>query len=654
MSAVLPKPPVDSDGLRDLPAAGAWLDSYLAETTRQRDEVAARETRASWLRLVTFAGVIAAWILLARMPWLAAGCSAALVIAFAAAVRAHLRLRRRREQLDRCVTVATETRSRFGGQVVCVRSPSPPQIADELRAAVTPLFDDGPQWPLTGQEIGDLDLFSGEAGIFGLVNRASTAIGADRLRHFLVHPLLSPQQILARQQAVRWLADRPRERLELMAACAALRDEDARLAKLVGALESAEPLRTTPPVAVLRAWSVVTAACTLVGLVAALAGAFAAAGALGGVLLVNMALLVRLYGRLAGVRQPWQDVGWAVEGLGEAAQAAVRWLPEELPRLGALRAAFVEAMRDGALSRLARRVGWSESGGLMALMANVVVLLDLHVAAAILAIAVPRREALLRAVAALAELEALASLAALAWEQPVACFPRPADETRITLRGGVHPLIDPQAVVANDVHLDARERFWVITGSNMAGKSTLLRMVAVNVLLAQAGGPATAREMIWRPVRLMTDLRASDNLARHESYFLAEVRHLRRMVVPPPGHEPLLGIIDEPFRGTNSADQTAASVAVVRYLLESHNLFLLATHDRHLTELAGEAAQAEPNGAPLRNYHFRENLGRDGMVFDYLLHEGPATTRNALLILEKEGYPPELMREAHRWHERIE
>jgi DNA mismatch repair ATPase MutS len=193
------------------------------------------------------------------------------------------------------------------------------------------------------------------------------------------------------------------------------------------------------------------------------------------------------------------------------------------------------------------------------------------------------------------------------------------------------------------MRLDSASRIWIVTGSNMAGKSTFLRMVGVNSLLAQIGATPTARGMRLTPLRLISDLRARDNLAQSESYFLSEVRHLRRMIAPPAGDEPVLGLIDEPFRGTNSQDQTAASVAVVRHLLACGHLFLLATHDRHLTTLADGRAAA--------NFHFRENLGSDGLVFDYKLHVGPATTRNALRILEHEGYPESLLHDAHAWLE---
>src|SRR5262249_2627149 len=150
-------------------------------------------------------------------------------------------------------------------------------------------------------------------------------------------------------------------------------------------------------------------------------------------------------------------------------------------------------------------------------MFNALLFYDLHLIEAILARALPHRDELLRSVAAMAELEALASLACFAWEQPVTCYPGLASDRTLAIESGRHPLIDPAHVVANDLHLAGNLRTWIITGSNMAGKSTFLRMAGLNTLFAQIGAACCANGFIGTPVRLMTDLRARDNLAREES-----------------------------------------------------------------------------------------------------------------------------------------
>ncbi|MBN2131502.1 MAG: hypothetical protein JW741_18525, partial [Sedimentisphaerales bacterium] len=157
--------------------------------------------------------------------------------------------------------------------------------------------------------------------------------------------------------------------------------------------------------------------------------------------------------------------------------------------------------------------------------------------------------------------------------------------------------------------------------------------------LAQIGSAVTAREMILSPVRLLTDVRIRDDLAKNESYFLSEVRRLRRMVADAGQDTPLLGLIDEPFRGTNSSERTAAGIALVEHLLTCGNLFLLATHEERLAETAAGSVAAE-------NYHFQEHLDEAGITFDYLLRPGPAVTRTAIRILAQEQYPPALLERA--------
>jgi DNA mismatch repair ATPase MutS len=317
---------------------------------------------------------------------------------------------------------------------------------------------------------------------------------------------------------------------------------------------------------------------------------------------------------------------------------------EDLPmqgELGVLRKVFQAVRRPMVLPALCGRLPWADTGGLFHALANALFFYDLHVAEAILAVVVRHRDALLQGLSVVADLEALLSLATFAWEQPDKCFPQMVGTPGIWISAGRHPLIPPERAVPNDVRLSPASRLWVISGSNMAGKSTLLRVAGVNALLAQIGTIATAGEMVQRPVRLVTDLQARDSLPDQESYFLAEVRHVRRMVLPPEDAEPVLGLIDEPFRGTNSDERVAASLAVVQHLLRSTNFFLVATHEQRLTELV--------NGTTGRNYHFRENLSEEGLVFDYRLRPGPARTRNALRVLEREGYPQEIVNRARDW-----
>jgi len=618
----------------------AWLTTHREEIQRQRDQWNRIESRWSWARLLVFLVGVAPWFIWAATPLVPAVVTACAAVLFWWAVRRHLQSRGERELRDGMLSVLDEALRRCGGALEVIRSTERPAPADDEALSLPPVLGPGPTWSLTDQERDDLDVFAGPLGLFGLLNRTSSRLGARRLRDMLDQMCMSPERIVARQQAVRWLEEHPAQRVPLMGAAVGLRNEDTRLAGFVRAVYQARPLRLFLPTAVLRCWAIVALVLTIFALAQLFVGHFAWGWLLAAVLGVNVLIRQRIGKTLSAALAPWRDVAWGARAFLIAARQGARDLPPET-ELNELRKCLAAAVGQGKLASLCRRIGWAEHGGGLHVALNYAALYDLHVAVAILKRAVPHREALLTGAAALADLEALASLACFAAEQPVTCYPAPTGEARVEITDGRHPLIAPARIVPNTVRLTPEVRIWVISGSNLAGKSTFLRMVGVNVWLAQIGSAVVAREMSWSPLRLISDLRARDNLAEDESYFLAEVRHLRRMVLPPAGPGVLLALIDEPFRGTNSEDQSAASVAVLKHLLASSSLVLLATHDRHLTQLA--------DGAAVRNFHFREDLSRGGMVFDYHLHDGPARTRNALRVLEREGYPPQILADAQAW-----
>lgn len=618
------------------------LQELRREFERRQALWAGRETRRSWSRLLLFAAAIVPWFFWSGVPLLAGGLTLAAVVLFVVAVRMHLAAQAEREMADRLLMVLEESERRSGGGVVCIRSHERPADAADVDGVLPAPLERGRTWPLTDQERDDLDLFAAPVGVFGLLNRTSSAVGARRLRDRLENPNLDAERIRGQQQTCRWLEDNPSQRLHILAGLAALRREDARLARLIGAIAAIKPVRLGVPALLLRGWSILSTAYVLWALARAIVGDYQWSTMLVPLLVLNVLLLWRMKPVLAEVLFPWRGIGWAVRGVRVAAQQAAEVLPDA-GDLGRLRTALREMLDSGALRCIQRRSGWSEHGGMGYALINAVALTDAHAALSMARDVLPHRAVLLAGISAVAELDAAVSVGCFAAEQPLRCYPEPHETTRLEIEDGVHPLLPPERAVPNGVSLDAGCRLWLITGSNMAGKSTFLRMLGVNVLLAQIGSAVCARSMRWTPARLITDLRARDNLAASESYFLSEVRHLRRLVVPQPGDGPILGLIDEPFRGTNSHDQSAASVAVVEHLLSLPHLFLIATHDRCLTRVC--------DGERSRNYHFQENLNRDGMVFDYRLYEGPARTRNALKILEIEGYPPALVERAHAWSE---
>ena len=234
----------------------------------------------------------------------------------------------------------------------------------------------------------------------------------------------------------------------------------------------------------------------------------------------------------------------------------------------------------------------------------------------------------------LAELEALGSLLLLdrfqtrVYPEILACNSAAA----LNLSGVFHPLLDRSKVVANDFTFAAGKSLGLLTGSNMSGKSTFLRTVGVNQLLANMGAPVFAEALQTAPLRIQTCIEVSDSLRDGFSYFYAEVRQLKSILEGVRESAPVLFLIDEIFRGTNNRERQIGSRAVIRSLAQSRSsLGFVSTHDLELVSL-------ETSSPRIVNLHFREDIDVAGkMVFSYHLRSGPCPTTNALKIMQAEG-----------------
>jgi DNA mismatch repair ATPase MutS len=237
-------------------------------------------------------------------------------------------------------------------------------------------------------------------------------------------------------------------------------------------------------------------------------------------------------------------------------------------------------------------------------------------------------------------LEAANSLASLAALHPGYAFPVVRDtlpgEDVFVASGLGHPLLADTVKVRNDFRTASNGRIALVTGSNMSGKSTFLRTVGVNLVLALAGGPVDARELRTADVRVFASMNVTDSVTDGISYFYAEVRRLKRLLteLEDRGGRPLFYLVDEIFRGTNNREQLIGSRSLLRAFLEGNGMGLVATHDLELVQL-----EAESEG--ISNFHFREHVAAGAMVFDYLLRPGPCPTTNALKIMRMEGLPLE-------------
>jgi hypothetical protein len=472
----------------------------------------------------------------------------------------------------------------------------------------------------------DLDLF-GRGSLFELLSTARTATGERTLAGWLLQPA-SREEAAARQQSVAEL----RERLDLREELA-LAGDDIRAAVDDRALGQ---WGLRPPVRFFRGARWIALALAAAALLT-FAAFMAQATGLRPFLYVLVAEFVFLYFTRAGVRQVVGSISTPTRELRLLASLLQRLERGRFSSHGlvALKARLAAAGRDATaqirrLERLVDRMDWARN------------LFFAPIAAPLLwvpqcAMAIERWRAYCGShvgdwVAAIGEIEALASLAGFAYERPAAAFPELADSGQplFDAQALTHPLIAPDHAIANDVSLGGEARLWIVSGSNMSGKSTLLRAVGLAVVMAWAGAPVTARRLRLSRLRVGASLAAHDSLADNRSRFYAEITRLRQISALSAQPHPTLFLLDELLSGTNSHDRKVGAEAVLRDLLDHRAAGLATTHDLALAEIA-----AHLEGAV--NVHFEDRL-EDGQIrFDYRLRPGVVQRGNALALMRAIG-----------------
>lgn len=231
---------------------------------------------------------------------------------------------------------------------------------------------------------------------------------------------------------------------------------------------------------------------------------------------------------------------------------------------------------------------------------------------------------------AVSDMEELLSYSVLARTRKV-CYPQLTknNKVHVNAKGLRHPLIDADAVVENDAVLSGGAT--IVTGSNMSGKTTFLRTLGMNLVLAYAGAPVCASYMEADIMKIFTSMRVTDDVSNGISTFYAEILRIKTMVEYSKNKKPMLCLIDEIFKGTNSADRIVGATGVIKKLANIRNMVIVSTHDFELCDLKGE------DGAPAANFHFEEYYEGDQLKFDYKKKDGRCTTTNAMAILHMAG-----------------
>ena len=600
------------------------LRGQVSRIQKRVEQLRVASYRLSWLRLIAFlVGAlvsVAAFFVGGLWPGLAAAAAALCV--FAVVVYYHRRIEDGilRHQIWLQIKSAHIARMRLDWDRIPIAFGNQPRHDHAFEA--------------------DLDLV-GQRSLYQLINTAVSYEGSRRLKDWLTAPEPEMAQVLQRQQLVRELTPLSlfRDKLVLNTTIAPGAHKIWDAGKLTAWLERRAPEKS------LRLWLLVGG-----GLVALNIGLFIAnwLGWIPPVWQVTFLLYLGLVLLRARETGAYFDEAMRLEDALRQLAAAFRQLENiathNTPNLKALCAPFLDETNRPSrfLARLSRIVAAMGIRGNPAVwfVLNALLPWDFFFAYRLNRCTADLARCAPEWMEIWFQLEALSSLANLAYLNPGYTFPdiiagQDHEPTWVFRALGLgHPLIPDTEKVCNDFNISGLGEVAIITGSNMAGKSVFLKTVGTNLALAFAGGPVNAKSLQTIGFRLFSSIQVTDSVTDGISYFYAEVKRLKRLLEELERDHPLplFFLIDEIFRGTNNRERLIGSRAYIHALAQKRGDGLIATHDLELTKLADEIPH-------LSNYHFRDAVVDNRMVFDYALRPGPCPTTNALNIMRLEGLP---------------
>lgn len=613
-----------TEHLTSASSVAAQLRDRAERSRRDATLLAARIERLSLIRLLVALAVVIAAAGAIGEPRYRVVFILALVLALAGFITLVVQTRRLRRLRNRALgraTVSEQGASR----------------ADRMWSQIDPQRW---QWPRDDGEHERVDLdVTGHESLVQLLPTISAAVGAPRMREWF-GIIEDEATIRARQASVRELAGMLDLRESFELAARRLQLSETRVAAFIewGRMpRQPEPAWLAVAARALPALAITTIfACAVVPAIAPLALLLVCATA-------TLAYAVR--GRTRGAVVA-ADAGANIANAYAELAGLVCDASFESPLLCELREKLDPdsgQRADAALQQLRRLSDWAEvrASPMMHAALQALFAWDYQIARAVENWRTDFGSSLAAWFASFAELECLAALAGLAYANPAWTFPdlARAQPVRVRARGLGHPLLAENTRVTNDVEIGPPGTVLLISGSNMSGKSTLLRAIGLNTLLARVGGPVCAEAMWCAPLRLLTSLRVQDSLAEGISYFMAEALRLRDIVFAAEssgdaGATPVLYLVDEILRGTNSEERAVASRFIVARLLKTPAIGAITTHDLGVFDVPEIAQHA-------RHAHFAEQFTGEGearrLTFDYHLRPGPATSRNALQLLSMIG-----------------
>ena len=492
------------------------------------------------------------------------------------------------------------------------------------------MFEDGdefndPDHPYSS----DLDIF-GRMGIFQYFNRSATSLGKNRLANWFQEPLTDPGIIKERQAAVREMAAKTGFRQDFLATGYLKKEMASDKDDLLTWVN--EPARFTHrkfrfylvfvpiltfTLLALVILSVVSPAWILVYMAVpfGIIGMHLKTISSKYRVLSRKSGLVKKYSGLLGIMEKTSFESPQMESLKKSLEGKGGLPSKATGKLSAIMDAFE-----------------ARNNMLMGFLLNFLFLWDLIQVMRTEKWQALHREELPRWLEVLGETDAICSLANFHFNHPGSIFPQISENGSLLTAGMLgHPLVPVNSRVDNPAMIPGWQHFTIITGANMAGKSTYLRTVGVSLVLAMAGSAVIAEEMAFQPAGLVTSIRTRDSLQKSESYFYAELKRLKYIIDRLQEGDKLIILLDEILKGTNSRDKQSGSIALLEKLLRYNASGLVATHDLSL----GEMEQQHPRN--ITNKSFEVVIENDLLVFDYKLKDGIARQMNASYLMRKMG-----------------
>ncbi|MES2593194.1 MAG: hypothetical protein V4608_15030 [Bacteroidota bacterium] len=479
--------------------------------------------------------------------------------------------------------------------------------------------------------LADLDIF-GKRSIFQILNRTSTYTGRIKLAGWLSTPCLDKSEIAERQLIIKELAGKPEWSQRFIASGIENKEEAADKDVIKDWLN--EPVQFLTPFFKIAAW--ILPALTILALGLYLFDVIASG-----------AFTVLFFIQLAIVGFQTKKVNKIHDKLSRKFDSIEKYISfiamietEQFQSAGlnTLKSAFInnEVNAGKSIHKLKKLVDTLDArmNIVVALLLNGILLWDINVMIRIENWRSGYKQDFLKWINAVGEFDAFISLGLYSYSNPQYTFPEVVtDQFIIDAKNLGHPLINGNKLVKNNYYMEGQPKVDLLTGANMAGKSTFLRTIGVNLTIAMTGAPVCASSFRFTPVMLFTSLRTNDSLQENESFFYAELKRLQLLIqqLAEPNGKKVFFLLDEILKGTNSKDQHTGSEALIRKIIRLNGVGIVATHDVELSSLSN----TYPDN--VRNLCFDITIQDDKLNFDYTIKEGVCSTMNASFLMKKMG-----------------